>query len=150
MNEEYNLASLIKMTVIIIIIIFIFYGLTVIITNNKKEKENQITGEVDIQYSEILMGSIYEQNEEEYYVIAELSGDYLTLNNIITNYNSKSDKLKIYIVDLDNGFNKKYVNENSNFNEKFPILNKSTLLKIKNKQLVEYTEGIEEIQKKLG
>lgn len=150
MNEEYNLASLIKMIIIIVIVVFVFYGLTVIITKNKKTETDTSTDNVDIQYDEILVGNIYDQKEEEYYVLVEFNSDYLTLSNTVTTYNAKTDKIKLYISDLNNGFNSKYIGEESNFDNKYPIFSKSTLIKIKNKQLVEYVEGTEEIQKKLG
>lgn len=151
MNEEYNLISLIKMIVVIIIVVFMFYGLTVLITKNKKTgSQDDINNNTEIQYDEILIGNIYDQKEEEYYVLVELTSDYITLNDILTNYNSKTEKIKLYTADLDNGFNKKYLGEKSNFENKYPIFNKSTLLKIKNKQLIEYVEGTDKIQEKLG
>lgn len=151
MNEEYNLISLIKMIVVIIIVVFMFYGLTVLITKNKKiGSQDDINNNTEIQYDEILIGNIYDQKEEEYYVLVELTSDYITLNDILTNYNSKTEKIKLYTADLDNGFNKKYLGEKSNFENKYPIFNKSTLLKIKNKQLIEYVEGTDKIQEKLG
>lgn len=151
MNEEYNLISLIKMIVVIIIVVFMFYGLTVLITKNKKTgSQDDINNNTEIQYDEILIGNIYDQKEEEYYVLVELTSDYITLNDILTNYNSKTEKIKLYTADLNNGFNKKYLGEKSNFENKYPIFNKSTLLKIKNKQLIEYVEGTDKIQEKLG
>lgn len=151
MNEEYNLVNLIKMIIIIVLVAFVFYGLTILITKNKKNSNQDTTNSnTNIQYNEILIGNIYDQKEEEYYVLVELSSDYLTLNSIITNYNSKTDKLKLYTSDLNNGFNKKYLGEKSNFENKYPTFNQSTLLKIKNKQITEYVEGIEKIQEKLG
>ena len=152
MNEEYNLTNLIKMIIIIILIMVVFYGLTILITKktNSNTDDNKTTTNTKIQYNEILIGNIYDQKEEEYYVLAELSSDYLTLNSIITTYNEKTDKIKLYTADLNNSFNKKYIGEQSKFEDKYPIFNKSTLLKIKNKQIVEYSEGTDKIQEKLG
>lgn len=151
MNEEYNLTSLIKMIIIIVLIMITFYGLTILITKKAKNNndDNKTTTNTEIQYDEILIGNIYDQKEEEYYVLAELSSDYLTLNSIITTYNTKTDKIKLYIADLNNGFNKKYIGEQSNFENKYPTFSKSTLLKIKDKQIVEYSEGTDKIQEKL-
>lgn len=150
MTEEYNLTSLIKMIFIIILVVAMFYGLTIVITKNKKNTNDLDETNTQIQYDEILIGNIYDQREDEYYVLAELTSDYLTLNNLINDYNKKDNKIKLYVSDLNSGFNKEYLKEESNFEGKYPIFSKSTLIKIKNKQLVEYVEGIDKIQEKLG
>lgn len=150
MENEYKTESFIKMIGIVILICMIFYGLTVLITNNQKEEQLLENEEIKIQYDEILIGSIYNQKENEYYVLAELSSDYLTLNSSIRNYSSKENSLKIYIANLDDGFNKKYLGENSDFTKKYPIFKESTLLKIKDGQIVEYYEGTDAIQKHLS
>lgn len=150
MQEEYKIENLIKIIIILILIAGLFYGLTIIIMNNQKEKVNNTTYDPEIKYDEILIGSIFNQKEEEYYVLAELTSDYLTLSSAVSNYSKKEDTLKIYIANLNDGFNKQYLGTESNFEKKYPIFSQSTLLKISNKKIVEYTEGIEEIQKKLG
>lgn len=151
MENEYKIENLIKIIVIVILIIAIFYGLTIIITKNKKQSISDETKEnVDIQYDEILIGSIYNQKETEYYVLVELESDYLTLSSSINNYKKKENALKMYTCNLNNGFNKQYFGEVSNFTNKYPTFSKSTLLKIVNKQIVEYIEGTDDIQKKLG
>lgn len=150
MNEEYSLTGLIKMIFLILIISIVFYGLTIIITKNKKIEDDIIKDETQIQYNEILIGNIYDQNEDEYYVLVELNSDYLTLNNVITNYNQKTNKIKLYTADLNNTFNKSYYGTESNFDLQYPIFNKSTLIKIKDKKLVEYVEGTDKITEKLG
>lgn len=151
MESEYKIENLIKMIIILILIIMIFYGLTVIITKNQKGPNNEeIIENPNIQYDEILIGSIYDQKETEYYVLVELESDYLTLSSSVSGYQKKEDALKLYISNLNDGFNKKYLGETSDFTGKFPIFNKSTLLKISNGQIVEYTEDIDDIQEKLG
>lgn len=151
MENEYKIGNLIKITLILVLIITIFYGLTIIITKNQtKELENEVPSNTQIQYEEILIGNIYNQKEDEYYVLVELESDYLTLSSSVNNYNEKEDSLKLYIADLNDGFNKKYLGETSDFNKEYPTFSKSTLLKISNKKIIEYTEGTDEIQKKLS
>lgn len=151
MENEYKIGNLIKITVILVLIIAIFYGLTIIITKNKKQElENEVPSNTKIQYEEILIGNIYNQKETEYYVLVELESDYLTLSSSVNSYNKKDDALKLYVSNLNDGFNKKYLGEKSDFTKEYPTFSKSTLLKISNKKIVEYTEGTDDIQKKLS
>lgn len=150
MENEYKIENLIKIILIVIIIIVVFYGLTIIITNGNNESTQESIESSEIQYEEILIGSIYEQKETEYYVLVELESDYLTLSSAVNSYRKKEDAMKLYICNLNNGFNKKYLGDVSDFTTKYPTFSKSTLLKIVNKQIVEYTEGTDDIQKKLG
>ncbi|MDD3452855.1 MAG: hypothetical protein PHN42_01065 [Bacilli bacterium] len=146
--EEYNIAKIIKTLTIIIIIILIFYGITILLTQNKTtKKENNLSTE--IQYDEILIGSIYNQNQDEYYVLVQLTDDYSALYETSYNYQQNND-IKLYTATLDNTMNKKYYGDVSNFENKFPTFKQSTLIKIKNDTIVEHYEGVTEILKILG
>ena len=108
MNDEYKIENLIKIIVILLLIVGVFYGLTIIVMNNQKEDlNNNIESDTEIKYDHILIGNIYNQKEQEYYVLVELDSDYLTLNSIVSNYSKKENALKIYTSSLNNVFNKK-------------------------------------------
>lgn len=148
-GTEYKITNLLKLLFIILIIILVFYALTNFITSRPtNQKENN--PEAEIQYDEILIGSIYNVTNEEHYVLVELEEDYLTLSSVVTAYKSKEDAIKIYTANLNHVMNKKYLKEESNFETRFPTFKETTLIKITNNNIVEYYEGIDKIEEILG
>lgn len=147
-NQDYSFKKIITTFIIILLIILIFYGITSFVINkqNKKEAENTNT---EIQYSEILIGNMYQRAEKEYYVLVELESDYSKLYASTYNY-QQNGNIKLYTANLNNAMNKKYLSEESNFDNRFPIYKESTLLKIENGNIVQYYEGTEEILKIIG
>lgn len=148
-KQEYSLEKIIKILFIIILIVLIFYGITILITKYQKNKQDETTSDVDIQYNEILIGSMYQQKEDEYYVLVELESDYSNLYSKVNNY-QQSGKTKLYTATLDKALNKKYMGEESNFDTKFPTFKESTLLKINNGSIIEHYEGVTSILKIIG
>jgi len=144
-GTEYKITNLLKLLFIILIIILAFYALTNFLmsrpTNNKESID-----EAEIQYDEILIGSIYTVTSDQHYVLVELEEDYLTLNNIVTLYKNKEDAIKIYISDLNHIMNQKYLKEESDFETRFPTFKETTLIKIVNNSIVEHYEGIDKIK----
>jgi uncharacterized protein YktA (UPF0223 family) len=63
----------------------------------------------------------------------------------ISTYSELKNSLKVYTVDLSDAFNKKYVSDESNFNDEYPIFKETTILKIENKKITETYEGEEQI-----
>ena len=101
MENEYKIQNLIKMVVILVLIVAIFYGLTIIITKNKQQPENNETpGNTEIQYDEILIGDIYNQNENEYYVLVELEEEEV-LKNLLAKREENYLKAH-YVIDTSN------------------------------------------------
>lgn len=141
MEQTYSAKRVIISLFIVIVIILIFYGVTVVLTNNKKNEEinnNNDSSEAVIQYEEILAGEIYEQKENEYYVLAYTdSSDSQKYISALDEYSKIEKAIKIYKIDLTSGFNKTYVANESNFEGQYPIYNGPTLLKIVNKQITE-------------
>lgn len=143
MNDNYDLRNIIKFILIVAIISLLFYFITVIVLKNKKGKTYDVNSEPSvIQYNEIIIGDMFNQKESEYYVLLEEKDDfYLELyNTYITSYKGKENSLKVYTVDLNNAFNKKYLADVNNFDkENFKIKN-TALIKINNKNIVEKYE----------
>ena len=95
-----------------------FYFITEVVVKNKKEdKEETNPGVTEsvIQYEEIIMGSLLNQNEEDYYVLAYDPEDpYLSIyNDFISSYKASEEPLKVYKVDLSKDFNKSYIADES-------------------------------------
>lgn len=142
-NNE--MVNLIKIILVVTLIFLVFYGITSVVTKNKKESKVE-NKEVSIQYDEILLGNLFEQSNSDYYVLVTREDDkYLsTYSTYITSYKSKKESIRIYRANLDSGFNKSYLADQSNTNItniKDLKLSGSTLLKIKNKKIVSKYEG---------
>lgn len=137
--------------IVVTLVFFSFYFITNLIVKNMN-KFNYIdsTVTVTIQYDEILAGSTFNMNDEEYYVLFyDFDGEYATYYNSLIGSSSE----KIYKVNLGNGFNKPYVSENTNSkvnNISDLRVKDCTLIKIKNGKNILYFEGqYEEIKDKL-
>ena len=141
-NNE--MVKLVKIVLLITAIFLIFYGITLLVTE-KKAEETPVT-EATIQYDEILLSSLFEQPNNEYYVlVTKENDDYLGVYSVYTSkYQSKENKLRLYSANLSNGFNSSYEAEESNLNttkiEELKLKD-STLLKISNKKIVASYEG---------
>ena len=149
-DNSNELKKLVAIFVVVVVIFAIFYVLTVVINNNKSSQPKENNSVAVIQYDEILVGEILNQNQDAYYVLATEEDD----NNIsqyqsyIDNYKSNENSLKVYEVNLSSVFNKKYMSEDSDFdfNQLSEIkFSTATLLKIEDGKLTEYYEGKEEI-----
>lgn len=151
-TNNYSLKSLLIFVFIITVIIVIFYGITTLITKNKDiSSNNEKTEEAVIQYDEIVVGEIFSQNKDEYYVLATFKDDseLSNYNSIITEYNEKKNSIKVYSINLNSGFNKKYISSSSKFDNDYPIFKESTLIKISNKKIVDIYEGQTKIKEQL-
>ena len=145
MEQTYSAKRVIISLFIVIAIILIFYGVTVLLTKNKKNEvtNNNDSSEAVIQYEEILAGEIYQQKENEYYVLAYTdSSDSQKYISALDEYSKIEKATKTYKIDLASGFNKSYVASESNFEGQYPIYSGPTLLKITDKQITEtYTNN---------
>lgn len=145
MKDTYNIKNIIIFITIILIVIVSFYGITLLIVEKRQNETTAPDNESVIKYDEILVGSLYQQSETTYYVLATTANDTKSsdYNSALATYSAKEDSLATYTIDLDNGFNKKYLKEESNFEEQFPTFKTSTLLKIENSKITEIYEGTE-------
>lgn len=123
-------------------VMLVFYFITDGVVKNKKDKPKEETPEVkidpEIDYDHILMGSLFDQKEDSYYVLAYTEDDdfYPIYEAYLENYDKIEDHLKVYRVNLSDGFNKSYIAdesylEGSNIN----------LIKVKGTTLIRIEEG---------
>lgn len=100
-------------------IMLVFYFITEGVVKHKNDKPKEETPEIkiepDIQYDHILMGSLLNQKEDSYYVLAYTEDDefYQIYEAYLENYNKLDNHLKVYKVNLSDGFNKSYIAETS-------------------------------------
>lgn len=152
---ESDISNVIKCVVIVLVILLVMYLLTVLIL--KKSSTDYISKEDEktaIQYSEILAGTSFNKEDEEYLVLfydttADNASAY---GNMISTYEAKDSHLPIYYVNLANTMNKSINSSESNKDAKDASelkINQSTLIKFSNGGIVDYVEGKDSINEYL-
>lgn len=139
----------IKVVIVVLVLFVLFYLLTLYILN--KKESYSIENNAVIQYTEILAGEVLDQKVDNYFVLFYDKGsdNASSYADIISNYENKTDKRTIFIVDLSEGLNKKFVSadsENRNVTNISDLKVKGpTLLHVVKGKVVDYvTENIEE------
>lgn len=146
--NDNEMRNFIRMIVIVGIVFLVFYLITVLTTGNKKASyTKKESAPAAIQYDEIIVGDIYNQNETEYYVLVEEKEDpYLSLfNSLLTQHAAVDDGIPYYTIDLSSAFNQKYYAETSSFEAGNLKFSGTTLLKIKDRTIIEYYQTSDEI-----
>lgn len=150
MKEQYDLKSILKFIIIVVLIACIFYIITILISNKKIETK-QSEQKAIIQYENIIIGRMFDQKNEEYYVFLKDKDDqYINYyETYINNYKQKENSLKIYYVDLQSAFNKKYIGKENNWQKENFMIKTTTLLKIRKSEIIETYQGYNQISEKL-
>ena len=131
----------------VLLFLAVFYFITVGIVSDKEETDNK--EETAIQYEQILAGSSFNMKDSEYLVVYyDFSDEELAGLTEAVDY-GYSGIIKLYKVDMNDGFNKKYMAE-ENLNKKPNSASEltikgPTLIKIIDGKCVEYIEGMQEI-----
>lgn len=151
MNEKYDIQTIVKYIIIVLVIVGVFYVITIFVSDNKQQTKSNESEEAIIQYETILISDIFNQTENEYYVLIKDNKDvsvdsYLST---ITTYKSKENATKFYYSDLNSAFNKKYIGEINSFEKENFKIKTTVLLKIKDKEINEYYQTKDEISNKL-
>ncbi len=149
--------SFIKIVLGVALIVVIVFGATILMNNLGVFDEGYTKpdrGETAISYETATIGTMFNRPEEEYYLIfdeyTENPNQYLT--SILYRYSSEEDKLPIYQIDMNDGFNTKYIGEQGNPSAQKVEdvkINGITLIKISDGKNVKYIEGIENIENEL-
>ena len=154
-EEEKSIVSRFIMTIGLILLalvaLYLFVGIFVTksITFGKEDKEE--TTEVASDKTTILASQIFDQKEDEYYVLVyDTTDEVHNIEQFLNLYKTKSGSLPVYKVDSSKKFNSNYiVTEDSNKNPEsindLRIITPS-LIKISSKHVSEYTEGFEEVK----
>lgn len=146
--ENENVASNFVKILIIVAILALTFGL---ITYAVTHKSTNKTDSTVIQYDKILVGSILNREDDNYYVLVEMSDDSnnSTYESSIDTYNAKDEHLRFYTVDLSDGFNTNYVSDKANLkvtNISDIRFSTTTLLKIENHKIAKTITNSTEIQ----
>jgi len=142
-----EIGNLIKIVAIIAIIILIFYVVTVFVTRDVKEDDHI---PARIQYTEILVGNILRQHEDEYYVLI-IDRDDLAIplyEFYLSRYVRLEDSLPFYLAFLNNPLNDVFWAEESVTNmpniEDFRVTG-TALVKVRNSRIASIFETEEAI-----
>lgn len=147
-SDQYSQStkSMIITLVAVLVVFGLFYLMTVVINNkNRKLNTKEPSGDVSIQYQEILGDDTFTMSPTEYYVLFyDFDGVDAGFYEYLFNKYAATEGNYIYKVDLGNGFNKKFVSEETNddADEAGELkVKEATLIKIKKGKNVDYTEG---------
>ena len=116
-NDDFGGDEIRKLLIIIgavCAVMLSFYFITEFVIKNKKDKTEETdkpATETVIQYEQIVMGEIFKQNENDYYVLAFVEDDPMldVYTNYMKLYSEKEGAAKFYKVNLSDSFNKKYL-----------------------------------------
>lgn len=156
-STDVEYAKIIKIAIGVVLVLGLTYFVTALVTGeiNFNKKDEEVKEETSIQYEEITAGQIFNRTDEEYYVLLfnftdTFAGYYLSL---IDTYSYDDDSLPFHIVDLEKKVNEQYVlQEGEGLKEKptnlgdFKATN-PTIVKIKNKRVVERISGRDNVLK---
>lgn len=156
-KSEYddNLTKIIIILGIVLAMFVTIYIGTALVRGEWKSKDEEEKKEVTIQTEEILAGSTFKITDKEYIVLYySFKGNDAGLFDMLYSGYSTSSSVKIYKVNLDSGFNKKYVSD-KNVNSKPSKISDlkvkdPTLIRIKDKKVVKFISSKSEIQKYLN
>jgi len=154
-EPDNEVLKIVKILIAVILFLALFYFFAMIMTGEiklgNKKKEDEVT---QIQYDEILAGETFNKNDEEYYVFyfnfsEKISSSYLTYRE---GYLSKTEHFPMYMVDLEKGFNTSYIRKDNEEREEYPEnienlkVTSPTIVKVKDKKVVERVEGKDEVK----
>ncbi len=153
-SKQNDMQKIMTLLFIIIGSFTIFYFITFVL--NKKNYDDifkpSSLGNSEIQYDEILVGTMLKQSQDTYYVLATKEEDknVITYSSILDKYNSIKYEYKIYTINLDSVFNKKNVADVESFDKDNLKFKWTTLLKIDDKKIIDVYEDADEIERVLN
>lgn len=148
-NDEnsYTSKNLIIVITIISVVLIGFYFITKIVISNQKEEK--YVSESVIKSDVIIFGQMLNRSENEYYVLAYNDKSNLKniYNNYIKTYSQKDDSLKVYKININDEFNKKFIANKNNITDDINSLTikDEVLFKIKEGKIESYKIGSSEI-----
>ena len=147
-NEDtFKFKNLIIWIIVIVVVLVGFYFITTYVLDHKSD-ETEVQESVN-QTEKIIFGQICDRKYKEYYVLAykedsRLKGIY---NRYISKYNKKDNHLNVFMINMNEAFNQKFISDKSNIVDDINELKVSdeTLFKIKDGKIEEYKIGSSDI-----
>lgn len=147
-SETNELRNLIILIVVIVVVLSLVYFITKLFEKHDySDIFNNSLATTEIQYKDIMVGTIFQQAGKEYYVLVidDTASTTSILNSYVEEYQQADHKVKMYTIDLNNVMNKTAKDKKSNFDKDNLKFKGTTLLKIKDKEIVETIEDFEKI-----
>lgn len=150
-EENVTLKNTFIVILVVLIFLGVFYLITVKVTNSETGNSDDEEMEAEIQTEEILVGSSFNRAGDEYLVVYYDKSDSAlsSISSKIYEYRNKTERIPLYEADMSNVFNKEYVTDkdvNKEPKEASEIMiNGATLIKFKDKKVVDYVEGQDDI-----
>ena len=156
MEEDKAVRNFIIVFVIVLILVVGLYFFTTFLNKNNepaKTEETNTATETNIDQSKMIVGTILQKSEKDYYVILFKSDDdkAYEYQTMVSKYRSNKDPLVVYTVDLSEGINSKYYdksNINLSANNVADLrFGDITLLEVKENKIVKSFDSLEKIKK---
>ena len=155
-QKEENPSKIFKdFTLLVIALIGVFaviYGLTVGAHKLGWFDTRYTKGEVEeaeINYDKINAGTMFNREEENYYVlIGDFSENQMYISEIVSEYKEKEGSKKVYLVDISEGMNSYLKGDESLLTSSYPSMIKVTdltLIEVRNNNNVLNVEGLDNI-----
>ncbi len=128
-----NYKSSIIVIVVILAVLALFYLLTIVILN---KKEFIVNNNASIQYSKILAGESFSQEDRDYLVFYFDMSKNPEYADLVSKYREKEKKLPIYTVNLAEGLNKSFVSDSDNI-----LVTKPENLRIKDSLIIRFKDN---------
>ena len=152
-EEQKEIRSFFKILFGLVIIIGLFYFLTVFVVN-KDDKFKRTNNKGEVQYKSIMLGTLLNRSDNEYYVLAfdslDKSNSYIL--STASAYLSNTKNLPLYTADLSLEFNKAFISDKSSYtidSVEDLKLSGTTLIKVKNQKIVKFITDLSLINEEL-
>jgi len=152
-NENSEFDSMIKILIGVLIVFFVVYFVYAVASGEFSSKKDEEPVGAEFQDIFILAGTTFKMDKDDYYVMYyDLSDNYSSaMGSLYEGYTKSDSTIKMYLVDLKNKFNHSYilgeeeiVNTNPSNIDELKVMN-PTLVRIKDKKVVEFITGRENI-----
>ncbi len=153
-NEDDEFKKLIRIILIVTAVMIVFYGITVLVTQkSNKSSANKNENTVKIQYDNIVIGSMLNIDGNFYVLIEDAKDSHLNeYNTLLQSIKANDDAPKVYIADLSDSFNKKYLSDESDYTSEISNfkVKGTTLVKIEDHKIVDTYDDYDAIYSKLS
>ena len=143
------------LAVLLIVFVLSYFIIGLFYTNEidlNKDSEEE-TEEINVDNGTIMLGQLFDQSEDDYYVlIYDVNDKETIIPSWKSVYEAKENALKIYVVDSKKKFNSKYItdkngNKNATSLDNLKVVS-PTLIRITNKKITDYIESEDNIVNK--
>lgn len=150
LDNQFELKKLIIIVGVMLVSLLICYFIVDFIIAKRSTKKTVVnSGETAvIQYDEIIVGQLLDRSYDDYYVLATTNSKLSDFQSYTSKLDGENNNPKLYTIDLDSAFNKKYLKDDSNLNVddiKDIRFSKTTLLHIKDHKIDDSSDDLSDI-----